>query len=127
MGVPVFVVTHEAPADVPEGATEFTFVDGIAVAVEQARQPTEKRDVCVMDGASVADECLRRDLLDEIQIHLAPVIMGAGVRMFDGAETERLEPISVVDAGTSSTSAIACPKRDDLPRRGWPENSLRSC
>ena len=99
MGVPVFVVTHEAPVDVPDGPTDFTFTEGVEAAVEQARQTAKGRDICVMGGASMADECLRRHLLDEIQIHLTPVIMGAGVRMFDGAETRRLEPISIVDAG----------------------------
>jgi dihydrofolate reductase len=99
MGVPVIVVTHEAPADVPNGPTDFTFVDGIAAAVEQARQTAQDRDVWVMGGASMAAECVRHGLLDEIQIHLAPVMLGTGVRMFDGVDTQRLAPISVVDAG----------------------------
>jgi riboflavin biosynthesis pyrimidine reductase len=52
-----------------------------------------------MGGASMAAECVRHGLLDEIQIHLAPVMLGTGVRMFDGVDTQRLAPISVVDAG----------------------------
>jgi len=59
MGVPVFVVTHEAPADVPDGATDFTFVDGVEATVEQARQAAKDRDVCVMGGASMADRARR--------------------------------------------------------------------
>jgi dihydrofolate reductase len=96
--VPVFVVTHQPPAHVPDGPTDFTFVGDVQAAVEQARATANERDVCVIGGASIADQCLRLHLLEEIQIHLTPVILGSGVRIFDALETQRLEPISVVDA-----------------------------
>jgi dihydrofolate reductase len=97
--VPVFILTHEPPAAVPEGDTQFTFVtDGIESAVRQAKAAAGDKDVGV-GAANVAQQALRAGLLDELRIHLAPVLLGGGVRLFDhldGAGIE-LEKISVVD------------------------------
>jgi dihydrofolate reductase len=83
--VPVFVLTHHArEAVVKEGGTSFTFVtDGVEAALEQARAAAGDNDVSLAGGANVAQEYLQAGLLDELQIHLVPVFLGGGVRLFD--------------------------------------------
>jgi dihydrofolate reductase len=100
--VPVFVLTHHAREPVQkEGGTSFTFVtDGIEAAVAQARAAAGEKDVAVAGGATVAQQCLAAGLLDEIQIHLAPVLLGGGARLFDelGPEPAELELTRVIDS-----------------------------
>jgi dihydrofolate reductase len=83
---PVFVLTHHPrETTVMSGGTSFSFVtDGIEAALEQARAAAEEKDVALGGGASVARQFLQAGLLDELQIHLAPVLLGGGVRLFDG-------------------------------------------
>jgi dihydrofolate reductase len=97
---PVFVVTHTSPETVPHGHTSFTFVDGVQAAVEQAKHAARNKDVWVMGGASVARQCLMAGLLDEMQIHLAPTLLGHGVRLLDdlGKHDVRLEQTRVLEA-----------------------------
>jgi dihydrofolate reductase len=97
--VPVFVLTHHARETVvKEGGTSFAFVtDGIESALEQARAAAGGRDVALAGGASVAQQYLRAGLLDEVQLHIAPVLLGGGVRLFD-AEPARLEVTRVVES-----------------------------
>jgi len=93
--VPVFVLTHhERETVTKEGGTSFTFVtDGIKGALDRARAAAGGKDVAVAGGASVAQQYLRAGLLDEIQIHVAPVLLGGGVRLFGelGGAEPRLE------------------------------------
>ncbi len=101
-GLPLFVVTHEAPEHVPEGVdgTRYTFVtNGVANAIARAKAVAGDKYVSLM-GSAVPRECLRLGLLDEIQIHLVPVLIGAGVRLFPDEMVTRssLELIRVVDA-----------------------------
>ncbi len=83
--VPVFVLTHHTRETVvKEGGTTFTFVtDGIESALEQARAAAGDKDVSLAGGADVALQYLKAGLLDELQIHLVPVLLGGGVRLFD--------------------------------------------
>jgi dihydrofolate reductase len=83
---PVFVLTHHAREPVAkQGGTTFTFVtDGIEVALEQARGAAGDKDVAVGGGADVAQQYLEAGLLDELQVHVAPVLLGDGVRLFGG-------------------------------------------
>jgi dihydrofolate reductase len=97
-GLPVFVVTHTVPQHVPSGESKYTFVtDGVASAVEQAKAAAGGKNVSLM-GSAVPQQCLQAGLLDEIQIHLVPVLLGAGVRLFDhlGGPVD-LETVRVVD------------------------------
>ena len=97
--VPVFVVTHRVPPAIPEGITPFTFVmTGVETALELARAEAGERDVVVMGGATLVRECLALGVVDEIQIHLAPVIMGEGVRLFETGDPARLELLSTTAA-----------------------------
>jgi dihydrofolate reductase len=98
---PVFVVTHHARETVvKKGGTSFAFVtDGTAAAVEQARAAAGDKDVAVAGGASVVQQCLEAGLLDELQIHVVPLVLGGGVRLFEqlGHDVE-LEKVRVIDS-----------------------------
>jgi dihydrofolate reductase len=94
---PVFVVTHEKrdPWERP-GGTTFHFVnDGIEAALEAARQAAGDRDVRIAGGGTTILEYLNAGLVDEFTIALAPVLFGAGVRLFEGVDADRvaLEPV----------------------------------
>ena len=90
---PVFVLTHHAREPVTkEGGTTFTFVtDGIEAALEQARASAGDKNVAIGGGANVVQQYLNSGLLDELQLHVAPVLLGAGVRLFDDLSTGQLE------------------------------------
>lgn len=100
---PVFVLTNRPRRPlVKEGGTTFTFVtDGIHSALEQARAASGGRNVDIAGGADTVQQYLRAGLIDELQLHVVPVLMGAGLRLFDnlGAEQRRLEAVRVVDTG----------------------------
>jgi dihydrofolate reductase len=90
--VPVFVLTHHARETVTkEGGTSYTFVtDGIDAALDRARAAAGEKNVAVAGGASVAQQYLRAGLLDEIQIHVAPLLLGDGVRLFENLDPEQV-------------------------------------
>ncbi|HEU0193925.1 MAG TPA: dihydrofolate reductase family protein, partial [Gaiellales bacterium] len=77
LGVPIVVVTHRPPADWPHTDT-FTFVDGVAEAVATAKRIAGEKNV-VVASAKIAQQCLDAGLLDEIDVDLVPVLLGAGV------------------------------------------------
>src|SRR4051794_38167837 len=83
--VPLFVVTHR-PEEEPEGRG-FTFVSGVAQAVERARQAAGDKAVHVMGGADVIRQALAAGLVDELTIIVAPVVLGGGKRLFEGFDT----------------------------------------
>jgi dihydrofolate reductase len=91
--LPVFVLTHEARDPIPkQGGTTYTFVtDGIEIGLEQARAAAGEQDVGIWGGARIMRQYLTAGLLDEVQIHLIPVLLGAGVRLFDDLGPERIE------------------------------------
>lgn len=100
--VPVFVVTHKAREPlVRQVGTTFNFLtDGVESALEQARAAAGDGDVWVAGGANVIQQYLAAGLLDEIQIHVVPILLGGGKRLFDqlGAEQIELEKTRVVDS-----------------------------
>jgi dihydrofolate reductase len=102
-GVPLFVMTHEPPAEVPPGEPgnpPYTFVrEGIERAVEQARAAAGGKDVSLM-GASIVQQALRVGLLDLLAIQLVPVLLGGGVRLLEGGlpRGTKLESSEVIDA-----------------------------
>jgi dihydrofolate reductase len=98
-GLPLFIVTHTPPKQIPRGESRYTFVtDGVESAVAQAKAVAGDKYVSLM-GSRVPQQCLRAGLLDEIQLHLVPVLLGGGVRLFDhlGAQNIELEPLQVID------------------------------
>jgi dihydrofolate reductase len=102
--LPLFVVTHSQPQDVPAGGV-YTFVtDGIESALQQAKAAAGDKNVAVMGGADIGQQFLRAGLLDEIQIHLVPVLFGSGTRMFEllGDGHVHLEITEVIGASAAT-------------------------
>jgi dihydrofolate reductase len=81
-GLPFFIVTHR-PDEQPKGGA-FTFVSGVREAIEQASAAAGEKDVSVMGGADVIRQALEADLVDELTIIVAPVVLGGGKRLFEG-------------------------------------------
>lgn len=80
---PVFVVTHRAPEQTRlTGGISFV-TDGIEAAVAEARRAAGDREVSVMGGAETIDRAIRAGVVDRIRIHLSPVLIGSGTRLFD--------------------------------------------
>jgi dihydrofolate reductase len=98
-GGPQFVLTHQPP-DPPDPAVTFLTGD-IAAAVATARSAAGGKNLEIL-GADVAGQCLRRGLVDEILVYVAPVLLGDGVRLFSSPGLARidLEPVSVTPSGT---------------------------
>ncbi|MEO3802199.1 dihydrofolate reductase family protein [Nonomuraea sp. B1E8] len=97
---PCFVLTHNPPApETVRAPSVFTFVtDGVHSAVERAKAVAGDKVVAV-HGASVAQQCLAAGLMDEIQIHLAPVLLGGGTRLFEHLGGRfQLEHVAVIDS-----------------------------
>jgi dihydrofolate reductase len=88
--MPVFVVTHAERAPLPmQGGTTYTFVtDGIAAALELARAAAGAKNVGIWGGAHIIRQYLQAGLLDELQIHLIPILLGDGIRLFAGLDPE---------------------------------------
>lgn len=102
--LPLFVVTHRAPDDVPADGV-YTFVtDGPEAALEQAQAAAGDADVAVMGGPDLGQQYLAQGLLDEIGVHVVPVLFGAGTRLFgdlvDGHV--QLEAVEVIPAPSAT-------------------------
>jgi dihydrofolate reductase len=91
-GAPVFVLTHYGREPwIRQGAT-FTFVtDGIGSALARAKAAAGDKEVRIAGGADTIGQYLEAGLVDEMQIHLAPVLLGEGVRLFERIDPERVE------------------------------------
>jgi dihydrofolate reductase len=99
---PVFVVTHHArePLEM-EGGTTFHFVtDGVSAAVHQARAAAGERDVSVAGGAATVQQVLAAGMLDELYLHIVPILLGGGERLLDHAGDPRLEIVKTVGSPT---------------------------
>lgn len=94
---PVFVLTHHPRPVLPmSGGTTFTFVtDGIESALAQAREAAGGGDIAIAGGAQTVNQYLAAGLIDELRLHVAPVLLGAGERLFDGVGDLTLEPLGV--------------------------------
>jgi dihydrofolate reductase len=96
---PVFVVTHQTPESSPNDEVYRFVTDGIESALEQAQAAAGDKVVVVMGGASLGQQYIAAGLVDEIQIHLVPVIFGSGTRMFEnlGDDHVSLETTEVIE------------------------------
>ena len=101
--LPVIVVSHSVPEDVPEGGV-YTFVDGIEAALARAKEVAGEKDVNIMGGADIAQQYLRAGLVDEISIHLVPVLFGGGIQLFEqlGNEHIQLETIEAIHTAAAT-------------------------
>jgi dihydrofolate reductase len=88
-GVPIFVLTHAAPNEPAPGSARYV-TDGIESCVAQAKAAAGDRDI-LLHGAATAQECLRAGLLDEMELHLIPVLLGQGRRLFDNLSPDHIE------------------------------------
>jgi dihydrofolate reductase len=97
---PVFVLTHHPREPLSmQGGTTFTFVtDGIESALNQARTAAGDKDVAIAGGASAVQQYLAAKLLDELYLHIVPVILGAGEQLFDDVGDATLEPVKVISS-----------------------------
>lgn len=100
---PVFVLSHHARDPlVMEGGTTFSFVtNGIEAALAQARTAAGGRDVAIAGGAATVNQFLAAGLIDELRLHLAPVVLGAGERLFAGLPT-----LEFVQVGVRATELV---------------------
>jgi dihydrofolate reductase len=101
---PVFVLTHHPRAPLPmQGGTTFYFVtDGVESALALAREAADDRTVAVAGGAATVNQYLAAGLIDELRLHVAPVLLGAGERLFEGVGDPNLELLD-----TSGTELVA--------------------
>jgi dihydrofolate reductase len=98
---PVFILTHHPrEPETKQGGTTFTFVtDGIESALRQAREAAGDKDVAVAGGANVIQQFVRARLVDEFHIHVAPVLLGGGTRLFENAPADvNVEMVGVIES-----------------------------
>ena len=96
---PVFVLTHHArePEEMKGGTTFFFVTDGIEAAIQQARAAAGEGNVAIGGGANAIQQALAAGLVDELQVHVAPILLGGGTRLFgEGADPMRLEATRVL-------------------------------
>jgi dihydrofolate reductase len=98
--MPVFVLTHHERDPLTLSDTTFTFVtEGIESALEQAKEAAAGRDVTIGGGANVINQYLAAGLIDELELHIAPLVLGGGARLFEGIGAGlALEQVRAVEA-----------------------------
>ncbi|HEY9529684.1 MAG TPA: dihydrofolate reductase family protein [Anaerolineales bacterium] len=96
--VPTVVVSHSVPKDIPDGGV-YRFADGIEAALEEAQKAAGNQDIAIMGGGNIAAQFIELGLVDEISIHLVPVLFGSGIRLFEhlGIEHVPLETLEVIE------------------------------
>ncbi|MCE7988568.1 MAG: hypothetical protein DYG89_46015 [Caldilinea sp. CFX5] len=96
--MPTVVVSHSVPEDIPDGGV-YSFADSIEAALERAQIAAGDKDVAIMGGENIAAQFLERGFVDEISIHLVPVLFGSGIRLFEHLDSEhvQLEVIEVIE------------------------------
>jgi dihydrofolate reductase len=97
---PVFVVTHHEREPLSLSDTTYTFVtDGIQSALERAREASRDRDVFIGGGANIINQYLAAGLVDELELHVVPILLGGGARLFAGVSPDlKLEELRAVEA-----------------------------
>lgn len=103
---PVFVLSHakREPIEMEGGTTFFFVADGIESALSQAKKAAGNRDVKIMGGANTLNQYLAAGLVDELWLHIVPVTVGTGTRLFEGVPNLNLEAMEV--SGTSTVTHI---------------------
>jgi dihydrofolate reductase len=98
---PVFVLTHHPRQPLELRGTTFTFVtDGIESALEQARAAAGEQNVAIAGGAQAARQYLAAGLLDQLQLHIVPIVLGSGERLLVDVGNPLLQPVQVVASPT---------------------------
>lgn len=114
-GVPVYVVTHAARTPLPmQGGTTYIFVaEGIEAALAQARAAAGGQNVGIWGGANVMRQYLAAGLVDELNLHLVPILLGGGIRLFEGPDVRgsELRKVGVVETPGASHFRFEVVKR----------------
>ena len=104
--VPVFVVTHTPPPVEPKRSERLSFTfatEGVESAVAQAAEAAGERDVTVVGGVDLNRQLLAAGLVDELHVDVMPVLLGSGLRLFDGTPPLVLEKLGVEEAGARTS------------------------
>jgi dihydrofolate reductase len=102
-GMPTFVVTHRLEPELVRGPTTFAFVGSLAAALAAARAVAGPRDVLIAGGAALVQQALAAGVVDALRLHVVPVLLGAGTRLFDGAPAGfELEPVSSMQSANAN-------------------------
>ena len=125
--VPTVIVSHSVPQDIPDGGV-YTFVDSVEAALETAKKAAGDKDISIT-GANVAQQFLKLGLIDEVSVHLVPVLFGSGTRLFEGLDSAHahisLETVEVIETPevihlrfrvAPRVSRTSADRRQDAPR-----------
>lgn len=112
---PVFILTHHArPAEDKQGGTSFIFVtDGIESAMVQARQAAGDKNILVAGGAQTIQQAIKAGLVDELDLHIVPILLGGGTALFEGLEGVGLEKTRVIDSPMVTHVSFKLKKQED--------------
>jgi dihydrofolate reductase len=117
--IPIFVLTHQPPKQGPKGQNDklkVTFVtDGIESVLEKAKAAAGNKDVLIIGGANVSQQCIKEGLADELSIGIAPLLLGEGLRFFEHLDAEdlKLERIGTAEAAGATYIRYRVLKRAD--------------
>lgn len=113
--VPHFVVTHRPPTGRQAGPVDFVFVpEGVTAAIALAQEAAGNRWATIGGGADIARQCLAAGLVDEVQLHVVPLLLGSGVSLFDGLGVAvGLSKLRVVDGPVVTHLRYAVGRADD--------------
>lgn len=116
---PVFVLSHKErdPIEMEGGTTFFFVTDGIESALSRAREAAGDRNVKIMGGAKTVNQYLAAGLINELWLHIVPVTIGAGSRLFEGAPRLNLEPLEAGGTGMVTHVRYNVLKKDSLPKK----------
>lgn len=111
----VYVLTHEKREPwVQEGSTTFYFInDGIESALEKAKQSAKGKDIRIQGGANTIQQFLNAGLIDEFFIHIAPVFLGSGIRLFESMNSDvyQLELVEIIPSALTTHMRYRCTKK----------------
>ena len=98
--VPVFVLTHHARDPLSmQGGTTFTFVtSGIGSALGQARSAAGDKDIVIAGGAHTVQQFMAAGMVDELYLHIVPIVLGAGERLLENVGDPTLQPVTVIES-----------------------------
>jgi dihydrofolate reductase len=92
--IPTVIVSHSVPQDIPKEGV-YTFVDSVEAALETAKKLAGDKHIYIT-GADIAGQFLKRGLIDEVSIHLIPVLFGSGRRLFEGLDSQHI-PLEIIE------------------------------
>src|SRR5256714_3790134 len=123
---PVFALTHQPRKPLPmRGGTTFTFVtDGIESALAQARAAAGDKDIAIAGGASAVQQYLAAGVLDELYLHIVPVILGKGERLLQGVGNPALEPVKVIASPRGDARQVPSGSRTEEVAMSTKESSV---